>query len=668
MKLFFEALNIFPYKVNFNYKKKLLFHTVSSQIFSILVYIIMIFCFYKFSEDFIKKKNPKLSIKEKLFQNYREFNFTEILNYINYTFDITLYTNNSNENLNEAIKSYFNINFEINDYGKDENIKFYFNDFENIQIVNLTDNIKINNNINKPNENISQTDSKNFRFMYNITFDATINRNTPLQFKSFSSDLFTTANISEYLIYKNNSNINIKYIDKLSTTFENALVRVNTDYYFYSTFNQNQSNGIKIELNDKIGFFCSYDSIIDPEIIDFAIKDLEKYRFAKEGYIYNYQLIELIEDTGLIFTDFQSKYIMQIDSWSSITLGETGNGRLDNFWFEMSKKVKSQTRIYKKVQNILAEIGGIFSIFIVIGNVVMEKFNQTTFEINIINTLFSNDNKKIIDSFKIDEKNLSDKNLKINSSFFAYNNVNKSSKESDSKAPINLLYQNKIINDDYPNEYRNPKENTFSFENNDTTNRKLFELNSLTQKQNLDAKVSPIINDMENINKDQSFIERISLTKHENNSNISKETIRKFLIEKNRRIKQNPLISFSELKILKFLFCCKRFKDDEFLKQEQFYSQAEKKINRYLDVQKLMKLFENFEKLKSLILNKHQINAFDYFKKRDLREIHKNKEETLLELYKYFKGKELVVGNHNIISDEKIILLLDQDITNLFNI
>jgi len=52
--------------------------------------------------------------------------------------------------------------------------------------------------------------------------------------------------------------------------------------------------------------------------------------------------------------------------------------------------MKSQTRTFKKIQNVLAKIGGIFSTLITIGNLLLRKFNQTSFEINIVNNLFSN--------------------------------------------------------------------------------------------------------------------------------------------------------------------------------------------------------------------------------------------------------------------------------------
>jgi len=149
---------------------------------------------------------------------------------------------------------------------------------------------------------------------------------------------------------------------------------------------------------------------------------------------------------------------------------------------------------------------------------------------------------------------------------------------------------------------------------------------------------------------------------------LSNEKIDLLLKEKKYKNKHNLLIKFSEFGILKFLFCCKRFKYADFLKQQEFYTQGEKKINQYLDVLKLMKLFENFERLKSLILNKQQIFAFDYFKKRDLSEINKNKVENLQELYKYLKGIKDFSENQNIISDEKITYFLDKDIKNFFSI
>jgi len=98
MKLIFEAIYIFPHKINFNYKRNGNYHTITGSIFSILVYILLLFCLYKISEDCIEKKNPRLSIREKLFIDDEKLNFTEILESLNYTFNNELFTNNSDEN------------------------------------------------------------------------------------------------------------------------------------------------------------------------------------------------------------------------------------------------------------------------------------------------------------------------------------------------------------------------------------------------------------------------------------------------------------------------------------------------------------------------------------------------------------------------------------------
>jgi len=81
-----------------------------------------------------------------------------------------------------------------------------------------------------------------------------------------------------------------------------------------------------------------------------------------------------------------------------------------------------------------------------------------------------------------------------------------------------------------------------------------------------------------------------------------------------------------------------------------------------------MKLFEKFELLKSLILNKHQSCAFDISKKSNLNDIYKYKVKSLNELFNYFNYNQISQRNKNIILDEKIKILLDHDIKKFLNI
>lgn len=112
----------------------------------------------------------------------------------------------------------------------------------------------------------------------------------------------------------------------------------------------------------------------------------------------------------------------------------------------------------------------------------------------------------------------------------------------------------------------------------------------------------------------------------------------------------------------------KKFKNTNFLRQEDIHIYAKRKVNGYLNVLKYMKLFENFEKLKSLILNKHQIYAFENSFKRDLTDIYKDKAESLFELCKYFNRKEKTTKFMNIVSDQKIKIIFDQDLKNFLNL
>jgi len=670
MKLLLQKMNLFPYKVNFNYKRNLYFHTILSQIFSMLLYIILIFCLFKFSEDFLKKQNPKLSIKEKLFKNDTKINFTEIIESISFNFDITLYTNDANENLIEAIKTYFQINFDIGNYEFEEDFNTYYNDFQITKFFNLTNNYSKNNFNEKKSENNTNEDLYNFKYIYNISLNALIDQNTIFKFQSMPISISNSTIFPEYLNIRNYSLIDIPELKNLYLKLEDVIININTDFTFYSVYNEKKTSKIKIELNEKVVRFCSYDSIIDPDIPEFGVKVKENFFFNGDGngLSYSYQLMELIEDTDWIFTNFRTKYIMQIFNWNSLTMNRSDKSTLDVFGFDISKKMKSETRIYKKIQNVLAEIGGISSILIVIGNIVLSKLNQITFEINIINNLFSNiiNNKENLNNSI--KKRLFNKTSNLPYKSFPFYNGNQIIEKKELKISNDSKNHTIAINDRYPHLNNNPKDGSFKNENNNS-NRKFLELNSINKNIIFERKNTSIKGDNTNNNKENLNIENISINHQQNNLEIfSNEKIYIFLKEKKYKKKKNLLIKFSELGILKFLFCCKRFKYADFLKQQEFYTQGEKKINRYLDVFKLMKFFENFEILKSLILNKQQIFAFDYFKKRDLSELNKNKVENLQELYKYLKGIKEYSENHNLISDENITYFLDQDIKNFFSI
>jgi len=75
---------------------------------------------------------------------------------------------------------------------------FYFNDYQNIKIINITNNYKFFND--KLTNNFTNINSYNFRYIYNISFDAIIDKKTLFKSKFFSNGLNKTINKFKYLI------------------------------------------------------------------------------------------------------------------------------------------------------------------------------------------------------------------------------------------------------------------------------------------------------------------------------------------------------------------------------------------------------------------------------------------------------------------------------------
>jgi hypothetical protein len=59
MKKLFEKIDIFGYKINFNYRNSNAYNSNYSYIISTLVYIVLIYLINFFSQDMIYRQNPR---------------------------------------------------------------------------------------------------------------------------------------------------------------------------------------------------------------------------------------------------------------------------------------------------------------------------------------------------------------------------------------------------------------------------------------------------------------------------------------------------------------------------------------------------------------------------------------------------------------------------------
>ncbi len=123
--------------------------------------------------------------------------------------------------------------------------------------------------------------------------------------------------------------------------------------------------------------------------IQYPMKITNSYRF-----VYSFDILESKTDDGIIFENINNKNNIQ----TSLTLKKeyTPEKKTDDFQIKVEFGVSgtkiTYERAYKKLQDVLANIGGIFPILNLIGRVIVNIFNPIIFNISFVNKLFKFDN------------------------------------------------------------------------------------------------------------------------------------------------------------------------------------------------------------------------------------------------------------------------------------
>ncbi len=200
----------------------------------------------------------------------------------------------------------------------------------------------------------------------------------------------------------------------------------------------NKTKDWEIKIVKKKGRVNIKNFMINPEAENSVFEYNNIFDFNEEGWYFVYQFVELNDDSNWFFSSIKSDYTIQQGFYFLTPLKEGPyKGYLDAFTFTFSQKIKSQTRTFKKVPQVLAEIGGIFSSIIIIGNFLVGKLNKTEFEIDVINNLFYlNEKNKLNDKNGIVEKCKIEKNK---------NNRNNSFKYYDNNGNANEFHESNII-------------------------------------------------------------------------------------------------------------------------------------------------------------------------------------------------------------------------------
>lgn len=423
MRSYLENIDIFSYKINFNYKNKDVYHSFFGIGLSFILYFSMFFFFYYFSYDFFFATNPKVIYQE-----------TEYL-----------------DNISFPLKSFMNnLEYSYKFYVDKPIYEFSFN------------NTLINNSVG-----MSQSDYyRNMNIKYNLAINSTFNFFTPvLIFFPDKQDqtryeIYTFINLfrietyelpftlSKYnsVVYKSFSNLNITkyYFNDFKSVKKNKILVNKTIIDFsgksniqqeYETFIDFDKINIKITADSAIKFGFDFHDLLTKELkkinkfhllnfnynfnyLDYIINisknnifrdfsnlfantlslgtgDLNNGKVMSKIFSINFGVVKVIEDFGLIFLEKKVNYTVKKNYESLVSLEEN---IIDGFFsvFEVSfnKVMKQYERIYKKLQNVFADIGGIFSSLILMGNIIICQFNKKKFDYDLINHLYRVENGK----------------------------------------------------------------------------------------------------------------------------------------------------------------------------------------------------------------------------------------------------------------------------------
>jgi len=137
MKSLLENIDLMSFKINFNYRKKDVYHSYFSIFISLCVYVSMVFFLQYFSKDFVNKTNPKVIYQETEFTQNFTIPLDSILSGYFYNFSFESMDNIYNLSSNEQSKTIYN---QTNDIFS---LQFTLYNTLNYSVINITEKINI---------------------------------------------------------------------------------------------------------------------------------------------------------------------------------------------------------------------------------------------------------------------------------------------------------------------------------------------------------------------------------------------------------------------------------------------------------------------------------------------------------------------------------------------
>jgi len=339
------------------------------------------------------------------------------------------------------------------------------------------------------------------------------------------------------------------------------------------------------------------------------IANIKKYYYRNPSYL----ISQVISDVGFLYETFENKYFLE---FNDIFFGETEAAFFDgfNFIFEfnLSPRYKIYRRIYIKLQDLMAQVGGFMSFINYLAQFLYGFYIENYFYVFMIDKLF---NLNIIHDKKLTEDNTMNYNQNNN------NQIELSIKHKDMQ---NLEKLEHVANLD-------PITNV---NKNDLTN--------------LDHSDNRIINDINNCNNDHSkginkvdkssnnkLLKRTNFINKKNNEIYNKSL--KQIIEEKSNI--NEKMTISQGYRCKYYVCCYDKKVSEYetykysdkinIIKYELMKAAEEELEKKLEITELFKVIDQFRLLKKILLNENQCFMLD---NREIQNINNKNRKNLQKL------------------------------------
>jgi len=565
--------------------------------FSFALYGVIIYFVYYFSTDLIYKQNPRIKYEETEFKYPVNFPLKDLFN----TTSLGIYIEVKSKDLiyNTTVGKTKNLTTGEFNIGS-----FYI---ENFGLYNLKKQILFNN---YP-AYIDAYESQDCAPLQPPCFDNLINiqldENATIKVSNSSSIINNSTSIKEI----NNYNFKLDPQDRIYIGFyRNSGMKKFNDGV--KTFIIGISYWVSIKNNiinaDENSFIKSFENDQRGEI---------QYNNNSQTYQYiqtiaNYGLINLKTDKGFIFSDIENKTSLKKNYDYAQTHSEKYLSG-DVIFYKINVDIMSRNyeRVYKKLQNVFADLGGLFNSFLLIGNILIVQFNKMKFDYDLINKVFQIQTE-IINQLKSKPPIIED--------------------QSTSRLPIknnsNDIQESNIISND---SHRQKELGLFNSKN-ATVELKRFHISSVKEMKNKSQQDINQNKEFKSIENNKNKVENIHEDTAKNNN------IKEFYNKYNNKLYKKPL-KYSKLDFFMTFLCCQNLKNPNLIAKVAIFKQAQAQVYDDMDIVNYISLFEKFEKLISILLNEYQAISFNFMQNRSLSGLQTNRisEESITKVLDYYR-------------------------------